>query len=158
MSFTRFHDDPCRIQKHLQESTGPGKYILNKPGQGARPHFIEDPFIRLEKWGANLTTNSINLESDLRGMTRKLNRDHIDTNDYKGNSAKSKKINYPVSLASTNQSRATHPAWTFKDLEQAKWDFLPVDPQKHTSITFQNNLSTRILEKDNFVPNIPKVN
>ena len=29
MSFTRFHDDPCRIEKQLQESTGTGKYMLN---------------------------------------------------------------------------------------------------------------------------------
>ena len=26
MSFTRFHDDPCRIAKQQQESTDPGKW------------------------------------------------------------------------------------------------------------------------------------
>ena len=31
MSFTRFHDDPCRIQKQLQETTDVGKYILDVP-------------------------------------------------------------------------------------------------------------------------------
>ena len=25
MSFTRFHDDPCRIKKQMQELTGPGR-------------------------------------------------------------------------------------------------------------------------------------
>ena len=34
MSFTRFHDDPCRIEKQMQESTGLGKYMLNVPGNG----------------------------------------------------------------------------------------------------------------------------
>ena len=28
----RFHDDPCRINKQLQESTDPGRYMLNVPG------------------------------------------------------------------------------------------------------------------------------
>ena len=85
MSFTRFHDDPCRIEKQLQESTGTGKYMLNVPGNGSKPCFMEDPFIRMQKWGANLQTNSINLESDLKGLTRKLNNDCEKVNDYKAN-------------------------------------------------------------------------
>ena len=32
MSFTRFHDDNCRIEKQLQELTGTGRYMLNTPG------------------------------------------------------------------------------------------------------------------------------
>jgi hypothetical protein len=31
MSFTRFNYDPCRTKKLLEESTGPGRYMLNKP-------------------------------------------------------------------------------------------------------------------------------
>ena len=48
MSFTRFHDDPCRVRKELQESTGPGKYMLNVPGNGAYPSYIVDPQVRLQ--------------------------------------------------------------------------------------------------------------
>ena len=72
MSFTRFHDDPARIEKQLQESTEQGEYMLNVPGNGVKPCYIKDPFIRMQKWGANLQTNSINLESDLRGITRTI--------------------------------------------------------------------------------------
>ena len=36
MAFTRFHDDPCRINKQLQESTGTGRYMLNVPGNGEK--------------------------------------------------------------------------------------------------------------------------
>ena len=60
MSFTRFHDDPCRINKQLQESTDPGRYMLNVPGNGDKPYYIEDPYIRIQGWGANLRTNTIN--------------------------------------------------------------------------------------------------
>ena len=65
MSFTRFKDDPCRIKKELQELTGLGRYMLNVPGNGDKPGFMEDPHIRMQKWGSNLMTNTVNLESDL---------------------------------------------------------------------------------------------
>ena len=51
MAFTRFHDDEARVEKQLQESTGPGRYMLNVPGNGTHPCFMEDPFVRLDKWG-----------------------------------------------------------------------------------------------------------
>lgn len=151
MAFTRFHDDPCRIQKQLQESTGPGRWILNVPGNGERPHYIDDPYIRLQHWGANLTTNTINLESDLRGLTRSTNRDCINVNNYKDNEAKYSTISYPTATTITDQSRATHPAWEVRDLEQVNWSILPLNPQENTCMHFENNLSTRILEKDYFV-------
>ena len=75
MSFTRFHDDPYRIQKQLEESTHTGRYQLDTPGQGINLPFMEDPHIRLQKWGSNLRTNTTAIESDLRGLTRKLNND-----------------------------------------------------------------------------------
>ena len=157
MSFTRFHDDPCRVRKELQESTGPGKYMLNVPGNGDKPCFMEDPFIRLQQWGANLMTNTINLESDLIGLSRSLNNDCINKNNYEKHAVKSKKVNYSSCLPTTEQPRATHPAWTARDLEQVDWYTLPLNPQENTCIPFQNNLSTRILEVDNFLPQAPCV-
>ena len=61
MSFTRFHDDPNRIKKQIDESSFAGRYMLNTPGQGMNLPFSEDPQIRLQKWGANLQTNTVNL-------------------------------------------------------------------------------------------------
>ena len=155
MSFTRFHDDPCRIEKQLQESTGSGKYMLNVPGNGEKPCFMEDPFIRMQKWGSNLRTNTINLESDLRGLTRHTNRDCMKVNNYEKHRVKSRKVTYPSCNPSTEQTRATNPAWQLRDLEQVDWYTLPLNPQENTCMTFQNNLSTRILEKDNFIPSAP---
>lgn len=155
MAFTRFHDDPCRIQKQLQQTTGTGRYMLNVPGNGDKPHYTEDPFIRMQKWGGNLMTNTINLESDLRGLTRNLTRDCINNNEYKENAASGKKIDYPSLNPTTDQTRATHPAWLYRDLEQVDWHFLPLNPQENTCIPFQNNISTRIAEKDAFVAQAP---
>jgi hypothetical protein len=154
MSFTRFYDDPCRISKQLQESTDPGRYMLSVPGNGLTPCFMEDPHIRLQKWGANLQTNTINLESDLLGLTKRLNKDIIDQKPTM--IVHSNKVDYPVCQPYTEQPRATHPAWMVRDLEQNNFQYLPLDPQENTCFSFQNNLNTRLIESDNFKTNAPK--
>ena len=63
MSFTRFHDDPCRISKQLEESTGIGKYMLNVPGNGMSPYFMEDPYFRMQKWYCSLPNGGKLLEA-----------------------------------------------------------------------------------------------
>ena len=151
MSFTRYHDETCRIEKQLQESTDPGRYILNTPGNGDKPCYYEDPFIRLEKWGANLNTNSINLESDLMGLSRNLNKDTIKENNYKKYTINSHKITYPNCKPFVIQSRTIMPPWTVNDLEQNNFDYLFFDPQSNIDIPFYNNISTRILEKDYYL-------
>ena len=80
MSFTRFHDDEIRIKKQLEQQTFPGRYQLDVPGQGSSMPFQEDAHLNLQKFGANIRTNTINLESDLLGLTRNLS---LDCNTYK---------------------------------------------------------------------------
>jgi hypothetical protein len=152
MSFTRFHDDPCRIEKQLQEMTDPGRYMINKPGWGANPSFMEDPFIRMSEWGGNLMTNTINLESELLGLYKPLTRDCY---QYQNFNVNTNTKSYPICSTMTDQTRATNPAWTARDLEQVNWYILPLDPQENVCIPFQNNLNTRLLERDYFVPTAP---
>ena len=151
MSNTRFFYDPCRTIKQLQQSTDPGRYILNVPGNGDKPSYMEDPHIRMQKWGANLQTNCINVESDLRGMTRQVGRDCLGKDNYETHKATSQAVQYPdCAKLTTEQSRAIMPAWTARDLEQVDWYTLPLDPQENTCMPFLNNMNTRILEKDYF--------
>ena len=157
MAFTRFHDDPARIHKQLQESTDIGKYMLNVPGNGIDMPFNEDPYIRLQKWGANIHTNSVQLESDLFGLTRNTTRDCIKENDYQLHRAKTNPISYnSVQHPTTEQPRATHPAWMARDLEQNNWRYLHLNPQENVCMTFQNNLDTKLLERDYFVTKVPR--
>jgi hypothetical protein len=158
MSFTRFHDDPCRIQKQLQETTDIGKYMLDVPGNGSRPLYIDDPYIRLQKWGGNLRTNTINLDSDLKGLTRKLTKDCVNNNDFQKNSVSTNFISTNSKGEFTQQPRTTHPRWETRDLEQVNWHYHHLDPQEHVCMPFHNNLNTRILEKDYYKPNYRCVN
>lgn len=169
MAFTRFHDDPCRVQKYLEESTNPGRYMLNVPGNGDKPNYFDDPYVKIQKWGANLSTEKTNIESDLIGITRKLNLDTLSENNYlkySNNNNIYNKIEYPVNSDEiTGQSRSTHPAWAFREVnnfhEKINFDnnnqttnvpnnfyYLHLDPQENTCIPFQNNISSRIVEKD----------
>ena len=149
MAFTRFKYDECRTKKELQQSTDPGRWIMNVPGNGSEPCYIEDPQIIIQKWGANLRTNAINLESDLLGMNQNIGRDCL----VKQNITKSEAIKYPsCTQLYTEQSRAIAPAWMVRDAEQNNFEYLHIYPQENVCYPFQNNLSTRILEKDYYTP------
>jgi hypothetical protein len=156
MAETRFNSDPCRISKKLQQMTDQGRYVINMPGNGENPAYMADPQIIIQKWGANLRTNSINLESELLGVNRPLNKDCLGKDEYQRFDFKSRAIQYPVcSSLTTEQSRTIMPAWTARDLEQVDWYYPPLNPQENTCMPFQNNLSTRLLERDYFVAKVP---
>lgn len=151
MAFTRFKYDECRTIKSQQQATDPGRWIINVPGNGLNPCYMEDPHIRIQKWGANLRTNTINLENDLLGMNRTLTRDCLGKDNY--NNVQSEAIPYPkCNNLFTEESRSIAPAWMVRDLEQVDWYYPPLNPQENTCFPFDNNISTRILVKDNFTP------
>ena len=152
MAFTRFHDDPHRIKKQVQESSGAGRYYLDTPGQGMDLPFVEDPQIRMQYWGANLRTNTVDLESDFFGLTRHLNRDLIGLNDYKRYAAPTSHVSYRNETPYVQESRATHPAWTYKDQDQTRWEAPLLNPLNGLEKGFHENVQTRILEKDYYQP------
>lgn len=172
MAFTRFNYDECRTKKLLQESTDPGRWMLNVPGNGLHLPFVEDPHIRMQKWGTNLMSNPVDIASDLDGRTRRLTKSCVQyeypqhgvvhsvplMGDGFSPYSASASASYPTQKAYTEETRASHPAWMYRDLEQTRWEYPLLDPQENTCLPFHNNLSTRILEKDYYVPkNIPRV-
>lgn len=154
MSFTRFHDDPARIKYGLEISTYSGRYSLDTPGPGLNLPYLEDTQIRMQKWGANLMTNPINIENDLRGLSRQLNRDHADLNNYKNTAAQTSKNSYEKVQPFVDESRASHPAWSYRDLEQNHWEVPFLNPLANIEKKFYNNIHTRLLEKDYYVPTV----
>lgn len=157
MSFTRYKYDKLRVQKQLNEETFAGRYMLNTPGNGSIMPFQEDPHLRLQQWGANMASNAIQLESDLRGMNRKLTKDCNTDNNHIVNQSQVQNVNYGTNKSFVHQSRAEMPAWEVKGLMPNRDEYLHYDPQNqvHLSLGFHNNLSTRILEKDMYLKNTP---
>ena len=153
MAFTRFKYDDCRTKKQLQQSTDPGRWVLNVPGNGSNPCYVEDPQIIIQKWGANLRTNTVNIESELLGINRPVSKDCLGKDNYTNFTVNSKEVKYPsCNNLYTEQSRAITPAWMVRDEERNLWGFPIFNPQENVCYPFQNNLSTRILEKDYYTP------
>jgi hypothetical protein len=155
MAFTRFHDDPNRIHKQLQQTTYIGQYQLNTPGNGLNLPFAEETQLRLQGWGANYDGKMISQENDLRGLTRKLNKDYIDMNDYKKFEQLPTTPSYRNENPYVEESRASHPAWMYKDLEQPRWENPFINPQNNFEIPFAYEVQTRILEKNKHVTHVP---
>lgn len=154
MASTRFRDDPARIEDQLRQSVFPCHYMINAPGNGTTPDYIEDPQMRLQKWGANYMTNSVDLESNLKGIRPLNSRDCIGTFELMDYDANATEIEYPSNnCLYTEQSRSIAPAWELRDQESQLPRYPTIlDPQENVTMQFQNNLNTRILEKDTFTP------
>jgi hypothetical protein len=153
MAFSR--DDNAKIQCDLNAYNNQLGYILNVPGNGLHPDFIVDPYIRLQKFGANLSANVVDINSELLGIDKQLNRGRNGVSrrdpDFNPNY---KPINFPiVPFAITDQPRTTNPAWQLRDLERISWDYPLFEHQNHTEMRFVNNINSRQIEKDNFRSN-----
>ena len=159
MAFTRFNYDYCRTAKSLQESTGPGRYMLNTPGNGSTPCFMEDPRIRLQKFGANICNVSdghpIDIDSDLIGITRPLTKYCSNLVYPNMGVVKAASESFPTCGSFITETRTSHPAWQYRNMKQNRWDTLFFNPQENTCKPFHNNLNTRNLEKDNYIPKMP---
>jgi hypothetical protein len=142
MAFTRFHDDPARIEKKLLESTNIGIYHLNVPGNGVENPYIDDVNIRLQKWGANLQTNSFLVNEALRDNVKHSRY----REPYKAVYTQSRF--YGTSDFGVDETRSSLPAWTFREKPQAQYAYLPLNPQANLLLGFENNCPTRMLEKD----------
>jgi len=148
MAFTRFHDDPDVIQKKLCESVFSGIYHLNTPGNGIHNPYVDDVAIRLQRWGANLQTNTVDIESSFKGLDHKL------TSDYKQyTNPNTSKKSYPTQSFLVDETRATHPAWLYRDVTQQRTSYPLFNPQERTEIEFKHNEPTRNLEKDSYNKN-----
>lgn len=150
MSFTRFHDDPSRIQKTNLEISAMNHYTFNVPNNtNSQSVFFNDPYLRMQKNGTTLCRNMVDVESELLTINRNLCRDNINKNDY------SKNQNYKMYIHPTNitknitkQPRAINPAWMLRGTGINRNEYLFSNPQENIFIPFQAYLDTNILEKD----------
>lgn len=147
--FTSFKNDSVRIAKQMEISSFPGRYSLETPGPGLDLPFCEDAQIRIQHFGANRCKQMTNIESNLFGLNRKLSRDSIETNNYAAYAPTLESIRlYRIEEPYVLESRASHPAWLYRDLEQSRWERPWLNPQANLEKPFMSDIQTRILEKD----------
>ena len=150
--FTSFRNDPARIKKEMEISTYSGRYALDVPGPGLDLPFMEEPQIRVQYWGANLQTNRVDLEGELFSINRKISRDYNDQDQYKKFTVESQPIqSFSTKNPFVEESRSTNPAFMYRELETNRWEFPWLNPQANIEKPFNDNIQTRILEKDNHI-------
>ena len=156
MSFTRFNYDQARTFKKIQESTGPGRYLLNTPDvvpKGYKlPLYCDDPHIRLQGWGANLRKNektgsTIDIDSYLLGYN------NFNTLDYKQNpTIETNELKTQKTAQFTDESRATNPPREYRVVKIDRINNLyEVDDQRHHYMPFTNNVDSRELAKKEYL-------
>ena len=50
------------------------------------------------------------------------------------------------------ESRSSHPVFVYRELETNRWETPWINPQANLEKPFHDNIQTRILEKDNYIP------
>ena len=158
MSFTRFHDDPNRIHKANIETAAMCDYNFNVPSNFKNTNvYFDDPNIRLQSCGGSLYNNMIDFESKLRCMDRQLNRDFVKEQYSKPELSHRMIPIYNVKKEVTDESRRSHPAWSYRVNCQFRPEHLFSDPQKNAIVPFEHNLDTNLTSKDNYTKNVKKI-
>lgn len=148
MAFTRFHDDPCRISKALQENAEASAYYLQVPGNGVHPVYMANPGIRLQQWGANLYGDPIHVENVLGGRSQAIGGDCKLLKQIKPD-----ENIYPVCQDGPVISRAIEPAFLLRGKPDDYW-VRPL-PRPGCSVVAPRppiGLSSRLAQRDAFVP------
>lgn len=149
MASTRISNDPIRIRKSLQQVKDQAQYQLNVPGNGVNMPLEMDPHLRLQKWGANFAPEFIDIENKLFTLDRQLVRGCLKSQIY--TPIDYTKINYDTRDSSVKVNNLENPAWNLRDRENSyMFDIVHESQENKFSIPFDNNLGTRLHEKDLF--------
>jgi len=159
MSSTRIRNDVGRIYKEMEIFTNEGRYLLDVPKWKNKEQFIEDPHLRLQRIEANKYSNRVNIENSILGYTKPISRDYTMKDEY---IKFTPKVEIPIydnyTKCVTDETRATLPAFLFRDLEVNRFETPFINPQNDIERKFDWNINTRIVEKDRLYDNRPQVN
>ncbi len=158
-SWNRRTYDGCKTTDDLRVSTGPGRYAIDEPNKYCDACFAPEPTIRQQKWGASLNSEftKTDVESDLFNINRPSTRtvcNQYDPMNNKVNEARKQTVSecsFPQTF-----SRLVDPPCTGRAVGWNRWEWLCDNPQEAVMIPFDNYITTRLLQKDQFRPCIPK--
>jgi hypothetical protein len=123
MSSTRIGNDAFRQQDNNKLSTEIGRYILNTPGNGIDNPYINDINIRLQYWGANIRTDSINIENKLFNVGERLSTHNLTTNNNYLIKKTAEPLIFPINNSNiTDNTRMLYPIYTTRDMETVMGD------------------------------------
>ena len=154
MSFNRTKYDNNKYSNYLERVTQFAEYNLTE--NVCEPCYNIDPSVRLQKSG---NISNVNDENDLLNLNRK-NKEFIPdcTEENNCKSQHLSKLNsnsnqLPDCQFSTDNTRLSDLSPNVSELGNNRWEWIRNgNPQNFAIPNFELNVSTRILEKDNYVP------
>ena len=157
-SFNRRRYDGCTTSDDMRIQTGPGRYQLDAPPQYCNACFAPEPTIHQQKWGASLNAQYIktDVESDLFNINRPTTRTVCDQYNpetdliNKGGLSRPQECSFPQT-----HSRLVDPPCTLRGSGWNRWEWLCDNPQEGAMVPFDNLITTRLQQKDQFRPCIP---
>ena len=166
MAFTRKVYDENAYKQELYESTETGRYqLLDKSThRGAATCFQETPEIHSNNrlYRISAKNDMVNAESDLFNLVRKDSKDPRSQYPY----VKAEYNNLPKVSACTKTDLArSYPLLDGnqfnreKEIQVPRFESLGLNPQQMSRIRSNNyiGLNTRLYNRDNYEPNVPKV-
>lgn len=157
-SWTRRQNDACKTNDDMRVSTGPGRYQMDAPPQYCNACFVPEPTTHQQYWGASQNTQFIktDVESDLFNINRPTTK--TIRNQYNPENDKMKKAGFTrpqeCSFPKTH-SRLIDPPCTLRSSGWNRWEWLCENPQEGVMMPFDNLITTRLQQKDQFRPCIP---
>lgn len=151
--------DGCKTSDDLRVTTGPGRYQLDAPPKYCNAAFAPEPTVRQQFWGASLNSAYIktDVESDLLNLNRPNTRTVCDQYDPENNDVNKTADTLSVKEASFPQThtRLVDPPCTGRSTGWNRWEWLCDNPQETVMVPFDNMVTTRLQQKDQFRPCIP---
>jgi hypothetical protein len=151
--------DGCKTTDDLRVTTGPGRYQLDAPPQYCNASYAPEPTTRIQKWGAaqNGGYMKTDVESDLFNINRPTTKNVCGNYDPQNDEINQSSV-VPVKEESfpNTFSRLVDPPCTLRASGINRWEWLCENPQEGVMIPFDWNITTRLQQKDQFRPCIPK--
>lgn len=156
MSFTRLYSDSCAYKHQLNESIGPGEYMLDR-NNICEPCFVPSPFVNVQRAGAAVCSrNLIDVDSELLGITRRASdcpgKKYLPQEKPFCNAMPLKDCNF----LDSEPTKLSNPPCTLRSRGWNRWEWLCKNPQDNIDIPFDRNINNRLIVKDNHRPCLPK--
>jgi len=145
----------CQYKQSINESTAVGNYMLGTPSTSCEYKYPKPTSIRLQKAGNSINRSMplVDIDSKLKNRNIPASKCNLETFTDLSNNLTHWEDCFPETL----ESRTSNPASNLRGTGFDRWEYLCFNPQKKATIPFSNNISNRIVAKDNHKPCIPKL-
>ena len=183
MSFTKLSHDKQAYKTTINQSVKNASYQLNKPRVSCKQCYPYPVSVIPQQQGVSVFKNKhlVDVGSELRGITRKASA--VPSEKYVPNCVIGKcgsgypcgqgvidncgsqkpgqragdegLVHWKDCFIPSEDTRTSNPACNLRGTGWNRWEWLSRDPQEHLEKNFKNQVSTRIMVKDNHRPTLP---